>query len=300
MSHLEFPMLPERMSNAHKGSFGHAFLIGGATGMTGAIAIAGMACLRTGAGLVTLGIPACSQAVVASLDPNYMTLPLPCDSEGRLEAGATDKMSELLRSATCAAIGPGLGRSEHSDTLVADLFATHSGMLIIDADGLNALSVSNIWKRLVNGETSRDVAPRILTPHPGEWERLSGTPSSDRAGQIESAKRLATQSNCIILLKGHETFMTNGAESFINSTGNPSMAAGGNGDCLTGIIAALVCQGMSGMDAVRLGAHLHGLAGDLAHAELATPSTLATDLIRFLPQAFRDLPTLQNDKSQSL
>jgi ADP-dependent NAD(P)H-hydrate dehydratase len=261
--------------------------------MTGAIAIAGMACLRSGAGLVTLGVPASSQAVVASLDPNYMTLSLPCDSEGRLEARATVKMSQLLQEAKCVAIGPGLGRSHHSDTIVAELFETYSGMLIVDADGLNALSISDIWKQKVNGGSSfngsPNFAPRILTPHPGEWERLSGTLASDREAQKESAKHLAVQTKCTILLKGHATFMTDGVESFINSTGNPSMAVGGTGDCLTGIIAALVCQGMSGMDAVRLGAHLHGLAGDLAHAELQTPSTLATDLIRFLPQAFEAL-----------
>ena len=258
--------------------------------MTGAIAIAGMACLRSGAGLVTLGVPACSQAVVASFDPNYMTLSLPCDSEGRLEARATVKMSQLLKQAKCVAIGPGLGRSHHSDTIVAELFETHSGMLIVDADGLNALSVSDIWKRMVNREISLhgspNLGPRILTPHPGEWERLSGTSASDREAQKESAEHLAVQTKCTILLKGHETFLTNGIESYVNATGNPSMAVGGNGDCLTGIIAALICQGMSGMEAVRLGAHVHGLAGDLAHAELETPSTLATDLIRFLPQAF--------------
>jgi len=286
MLHLELPVLPTRPPDSHKGTFGHAFLIGGATGMTGAIAIAGMACLRTGAGLVTLGIPECNQALVASLDPNAMTLALPNDSEGRLGFRAAAKMSDLLRRAKCVAIGPGLGRSRDSDAIVAELFATHQGTLIVDADGLNALSESNLWKQLVNGESSHDISPRILTPHPGEWERLSGTSASDRAAQIESAKRLATQTKCTILLKGHETYITNGTESFVNATGNPSMAVGGNGDCLTGIIAALICQGMSGMDASRLGAHLHGLAGDLAHAELATPSTLATDLIRFLPQAF--------------
>ena len=299
MSHLKIPVLPTRPPDSHKGTFGHAFLIGGATGMTGAIAIAGMACLRAGAGLVTLGIPACNQALVASLDPNSMTLALPNDSQGRLGFNAAEKISELLRRANCVAIGPGLGRSQYSDAIVADLFSMHPGMLIVDADGLNALSESNVWKQLINGETSRGTFPRILTPHPGEWERLSGTPASDRDAQIESAKRLAAQTKCTILLKGHATYITNGTESFINSTGNPSMAVGGNGDCLTGIIAALICQGMSAMDASRLGAHLHGLAGDLAHAELATPSTLATDLIRFLPQAFAVLQKRWTNTSSS-
>ena len=127
----------------------------------------------------------------------------------------------------------------------------------------------------------------MLTPHPGEWERLCGVSAKDRAGQVAAANELAARTKCIVLLKGNQTFITNGKDSFINSTGNASMAVGGSGDCLTGIIAALVCQGMDGMDATRLGAHLHGLAGDIAHEELGTPSTLATDLVRYLPDAFR-------------
>jgi len=130
---------------------------------------------------------------------------------------------------------------------------------------------------------------RILTPHPGEWERLSGVKAKDRAGQIVAAHDFAARTKCIVLLKGNQSLITNGEESFTNATGNASMAVGGSGDCLTGIIAALICQGMNGMDAARLGAHLHGLAGDLAHEEIGTPSTLALDLIQFLPAAFRQL-----------
>ena len=130
MLHLELPELPTRPPDSHKGSFGHAFLIGGATGMTGAIAIAGMACLRTGAGLVTLGIPECNQPLVASLDPNSMTLALPSDSEGRLGLGAAAKMSGLLRRVKCVAIGPGLGRSHDSDAIVGDLFAGRTRIIM--------------------------------------------------------------------------------------------------------------------------------------------------------------------------
>ncbi len=282
-------MLPPREPTAHKGSFGHALLIGGATGMTGAIAIAGMACLRTGAGLVTLAVPQNSQAIVASLDPNYMTLPLPCDSTGRLISVARSRLTGHLERATCVAIGPGLGRSEASDGIVTDLFEKFEGPLIVDADGLNALSESNTWRQWDRIEKRPNGTLRILTPHPGEWERLSGVSAKDRVGQMESAKTFAARIKCIILLKGNQTLITNGQDSFINSTGNASMAVGGSGDCLTGMIAALICQGMACLDAARLGAYLHGLAGDLAHSELGTPSTLATDLIRFLPTAFRSL-----------
>ena len=289
MINQEIPRLPPRALDAHKGSFGHALLIGGATGMTGAISIAGIACLRIGAGLVTLGIPQCSHIVVASFDPNYMTLPLPCDSDGRLNSDAEIALSLLLNRASCVAIGPGLGRSDASDRVVANLFQNLEGPLLVDADGLNALSESKFWQEIVRGTIPPINRLRILTPHPGEWARLCGVSAKDRAGQVAAANDLAARTKCIVLLKGNQTLITNGKDSFINSTGNASMAVGGSGDCLTGILAALVCQGMDGMDAVRLGAHLHGLAGDLAHEELGTPSTLATDLIRYLPAAFRKL-----------
>ncbi len=289
MINQEIPRLPPRALDAHKGSFGHALLIGGATGMTGAISIAGIACLRIGAGLVTLGIPQCSHIVVASFDPNYMTLPLPCDSDGRLNSDAEIALSLLLNRASCVAIGPGLGRSDASDRVVASLFQNLEGPLLVDADGLNALSESKFWQEIVRGTIPPINRLRILTPHPGEWARLCGVSAKDRAGQVAAANDLAARTKCIVLLKGNQTLITNGKDSFINSTGNASMAVGGSGDCLTGILAALVCQGMDGMDAVRLGAHLHGLAGDLAHEELGTPSTLATDLIRYLPAAFRKL-----------
>lgn len=289
MIELKIPKLLPRALEAHKGSFGHALLIGGATGMTGAISIAGIACLRMGAGLVTLGIPQCSHPVVASFDPHYMTLPLPCDSAGRLISDAAIALSPHLMRVSCVAIGPGLGRSDASDRIVASFFENFERPLLVDADGLNALCESQIWQEVVQGTTSLFNRIRILTPHPGEWERLCGVSAKDRAGQIAAANELAARTKCIVLLKGHQTLITNGKDSFINSTGNSSMAVGGSGDCLTGIIAALVCQGMGGLDAARLGAHLHGLAGDIAHEELGTPSTLAMDLIRYLPDALRNL-----------
>lgn len=289
MINQKIPRLPPRSFDAHKGSFGHALLIGGATGMTGAIAIAGISCLRMGAGLVTLGIPQCSHFVVASFDPNYMTSPLPYDSDGRLSSEAEIALSPLLTRASCCAIGPGLGRSDASDRIVASIFENFEGPLLVDADGLNALRESRIWQGIVRGTTPPINQLRILTPHPGEWERLCGVSAKDRIGQVAAANAFAARAKCIVLLKGNQTLVTNGKDSFVNSTGNASMAVGGSGDCLTGIIAALVCQGMDGMDAARLGAHLHGLAGDIAHEELGTPSTLAMDLIRFLPDAFRRL-----------
>ncbi len=257
--------------------------------MTGAIALSGMACLRSGAGLVTLGIPQSSHSIVALMNPNFMTLPLPCDSNGRLTSAAEERIASRMDKVSCVAIGPGLGRSVESDSIVGNLFTKFDGPLVVDADGLNALSESSSWRLIVSGEIERSNSVRILTPHPGEWERLSGISAKDREGQIAAAHDLARRTNCVVLLKGHRTVITNGVDSFINLTGNASMAVGGSGDCLTGIVVALICQGMDGYDATCLAAHLHGLSGDLAHVELGTPSTLATDLVQFLPAAFRSL-----------
>ena len=257
--------------------------------MAGAIAIAGMACLRSGAGLVSLAVPESSLHVVAGFDPCYMTIPLPCDAQGRLTKAAMQPLDRVLNRSTCLAIGPGLGQSAESDKIVETLFSQYGKTLIVDADGLNALSESDAWLRIRSDRETRTatLSPRILTPHPGEWERLCGVPAKDRSRQIEQANEISLRCDTVILLKGHKTWITDGRRAFENTTGNASMAAGGNGDCLTGMIAALVAQQMTCFDAACLGAHLHGLAGDIAHRELGSPSTLATDLIRFLPAAFR-------------
>jgi len=293
----KLPNLLSRDEESHKGSFGHALLIGGSRGMGGAIAISGMACLRSGAGLVTLAVPAASLELVASFQPCYMTVPLACDDSGRLLKTSLEQLVTPLEKATCVAIGPGLGRSADSDAVVETIFKTLKKFVIFDADALNAISESEAWLRLRTDRSSHDhdqtgseVTNRILTPHPGEWQRLSGVSTQDRAGQKSIADEIAGYTKSVILLKGHRTYITDGSRSFENETGNASMASGGNGDCLTGMIAALVCQGLSCFDAARLGAHLHGLAGDIAHQALETPSTLATDLIQYIPNAFRTLP----------
>ncbi|MEQ1828262.1 MAG: NAD(P)H-hydrate dehydratase [Pirellula sp.] len=289
---LRISKLTNRPLTAHKGSFGHALLIGGTTGMTGAIAIAGMACLRSGAGLVTLAIPEPSLNVVASFNPCYMTRPLQCDAEGRLNKQAMAQLALPIQKATCVAIGPGLGRSEESDCLVETLYRELTIPMVVDADALNALSQSQTWKDCLSRPSDSTLAndiKRILTPHPGEWERLTGVASADRKSQIAAANEVARKMNAVILLKGHRSWITDGHNTCENSTGNPSMASGGNGDCLTGIIAALLCQGLPCLEAAKLGAALHGVAGDLAHRELRSPSSLPTDLIQNLPAAFRTI-----------
>jgi ADP-dependent NAD(P)H-hydrate dehydratase len=277
------PRLPPRRPDAHKGDFGRALLIGGSRGMAGAIALAGMSCLRSGAGLVKLAVPECILDLVAGFEPSYMTVPLACDSAGRFSAAAQEQLQPFIDAATCIACGPGLSRSPELTSLVRGLYLTVTQPMVIDADGLNALSA-------MDDGLSQPAGPRILTPHPGEFARLAKTPPDakpTRQEQIARAKELANQHKLVILLKGHRTIITDGSRLAENTTGNPGMATGGTGDVLTGIITALVCQGLSPFDAAVLGAHVHGLSGDLAAADLGQVSLIASDLIKYLPQAFQ-------------
>ncbi len=276
------PQLPPRAPEAHKGHFGTALLVGGSRGMAGAMGLAGMAALRGGAGLVRLAVPEVCLDTIAAFEPSFMTAPLPCDRAGRIALGARGRIVELAGRATVVACGPGMGRSPGLDALVAWLYANLAQPMVIDADGLNALAA----RREI---LAKPGGPRILTPHPGEFARLLGRarPLPPQEAEPE-AVRLASNWGATVVLKGHETRITDGARLAINdSTGNPGMATGGSGDVLTGLVTALACQGLRPFEAARLAVYLHGLAGDLAAAELGQESVIASDLIRFLPQAFQ-------------
>jgi ADP-dependent NAD(P)H-hydrate dehydratase len=251
--------------------------------MTGAIALSGMAALRGGAGLVTLAIPDRCLELVACFEPCYMTVPLPCDDDGRLTWACRDQISGLTRHATCLGLGPGLGRSQELDRLIVWLYQNLAVAMVVDADALNALS---------SGEDplASPAGPRILTPHPGEFRRLIGDRIADSVDELEAqAVRIAQRHELVMVLKGHRTLVTDGRRLAHNATGNPGMSTGGSGDVLTGVITALVCQGLPTFEAAQLGVHVHGLAGDLAAAQLGQVSMTAADLLRFLPAAFQSL-----------
>lgn len=275
------PHLPKRRADSHKGDFGRALVIGGSRGMTGAVCLAGMATLKSGAGLVQLAVPESCLDVVASIEPSYMTLPLPEDSAGRLSAFAKDELAAAAEGATVLACGPGLGRSPDLNELVAWLYRTRAEPIVFDADALNALAEH------ADG-LSAPAGVRILTPHPGEFARLTGRRGS-REEQITAAVELAKRAGIIVVLKGHQTLVTDGVVQYSNSTGNPGMATGGTGDVLTGVLTGLLAQGMSPIDAARLGVYVHGLAGDLAAEELGQVSLTASDVVRYLPQAFCEI-----------
>jgi len=278
------PRLPARPPDSHKGHFGFDLIVGGSRGMTGAVALAGMAALRGGAGLVRLAVPEGCLDLVASFEPSYMTAPLPGDAEGRIAAEACPKLIESAEWADVVALGPGLGRSKDLDELIGRLYREVPKPMVVDADGLNALATQPD----VLGDHA---APRILTPHPGEFARLTGRKLAEKPGrdeQEEAAVELAARANVIVVLKGRYTLVTDGSDRYKNTTGNPGMATGGSGDVLTGLITALTGQGLSPYDAARLGVYLHGLAGDFAASEHGEVSMIASDLVDFLPDAFEE------------
>jgi ADP-dependent NAD(P)H-hydrate dehydratase len=275
----QLPQLPLRRPDSNKGDYGRVLIVAGSRGMTGAAILCGSAALRGGAGLVRVATPADVLPVVATGDPCYMTAALTCDEQGRLDAAAAKELPALLRANDVAAVGPGLGQSDGTMACVLAALAS-STALVLDADALNILK----------GDTSSlhlRSAPLVLTPHPGEFARLIREETATVQNRREEfAATFAATHGLALVLKGHVTLVTDGKRLYRNTTGNPGMATGGSGDVLTGLIVALLGQGLAPFAAAQLGVYLHGLAGDLARESLGETSLIATDLIDYLPKAF--------------
>ncbi len=276
----ELPRLPLRDRDGHKGDYGRSLLVGGSRGMSGAIALAGMSALRSGAGLVTLAVPDVCLDVVASFDPSYMTVPLKSDDAGRIAAVAWETLGAVAEKADAVAFGPGLGRSQPLVELATWAYETLPQPMVIDADGLNALAQR---PRGLFGPGG----PRILTPHLGEFRRLVQRPELSLNDAAPAAGQLASRHSLVIVLKGRHTLVTDGSQEYRNQTGNPGLATGGSGDVLTGIVTALVGQGLAPFAAAQLGVYAHGLAGDLAAKDLGEVSLVSSDLLRYLPPALQ-------------
>jgi ADP-dependent NAD(P)H-hydrate dehydratase len=276
----DLPHPPPRPADAHKGSFGRALLICGSRGMSGAAALAGVGALRGGAGLVYLAVPAGIAATVAAVEPSYLTIRLPQDKHGMVTIEARHELARVVPSQTAVAIGLGWGQSDDILALTKWLYESVPQTLVVDADGLNALAALGI-------DTVRPVGPRILTPHPGEFARLTGLSTADiQQRREESAVAFAAEHDLILVLKGNGTVVTDGERVYVNETGNSGMATGGSGDVLTGLMTALLAQGMPPFEATQLAVHLHGLAGDLAAKETSERGLIASDIPRFLGRAW--------------
>lgn len=289
MQVTKIPSLPRRPVAGHKGTFGRVLIFGGSTGMSGAIALCGMGALRSGTGLVSLALPASVMSIVATLEPSYLTIPLDEDEEGKISGAAIPRFSILVEGKDAVAMGPGMGRSQALDRLVEQLYRQVEKPLVIDADALNSLAER---PELL----PHHAGPRILTPHPGEFSRLLGCNVSTVQGNRESlAMQFADENQVLLILKGHKTLVTDGQKIYVNQTGNPGMGTGGTGDALTGIVAALLAQKLDPFEAAQLAVFVHGLAGDLAAEELSQYGMTASDLIEFLPYAWKIMEEQEGD-----
>ena len=269
-------ILPDRDPWAHKGNFGRILLLCGSKGFTGAAALAARGALRSGAGLVFLGVPECIYGIEAvKLDePVVFSLP---DADGKLSAAAVEPILERLKTMDAVLIGPGLGQSAGTLEVVQAVLSTFPGPVILDADGINLIAAH---KDVLRGRTGIT----ILTPHDGEAARLYGPVWEDRTAY---AGALSGELGAIVLLKGHETVITDGTSCYRNRTGNPGMAVGGSGDVLAGIIVSLLGQGIPALEAAACGAWLHGAAGDLCAGTLGQYAMLPSDMIEVLPRLLK-------------
>ncbi len=287
MQHINtLPPAPARPADGHKGTFGRVLIIGGSRGMSGAPSLAGLGALRGGAGLVYVAVPHEILPIVASIEPSYLTIPLATHEEtGSLSVAALPTLKQACDGKEAIAIGPGLGltRDTITITIVTTLYREIVQPMVVDADALNALAAQP-------EALKQSAGPRVFTPHPGEFARLLGIDIASVQGQREKlAAEFAKAHSVIVLLKGPRSIITDGERMAINLTGNSGMATGGTGDVLTGLITALLGQGMLPFEAAQLGAHLHGLAGDLAAVELSQPGLIASDLPRYLGCAWQKL-----------
>jgi len=271
--------LPARERNAHKGCFGRTLLVGGSRGMCGSIALSAIASLRTGAGLVTAAVPDRCLESVAAFHPCLMTLAMPDDGSGCFSLDAATLLAGKLAGVTAIGCGPGMTTQPGSVRIVDRLLDAKSIARVLDADAINTLAA---LERIKNAE---DLGPLVLTPHPGELERLTGAPASDRDAQIGAARTLAGQTGAVIVVKGGPTVVVDREHDWTNTTGNPGMATAGSGDVLTGVIASLLGQRLSAWDAACLGVWVHGQAGDIAADLHGQPGMTAWEILDALPQA---------------
>lgn len=252
--------------------------------MAGAAVLAGSAAVRGGAGIVQVACPNDVLGIVAAGNPCYLTTSIHHHADGTYSESSIAEVIELAKTANAIAIGPGLGHRKDVATLVSSLLrAVPETPVVVDADGLNVLAP---WSEAFAAR----VAPLVLTPHPGEFSRLTREPvariQADRAGL---AQAFAKQHSVILALKGHETLVTDGVRLYKNTTGNPGMATGGSGDVLTGLLAALLATGMPAYEATVQSVWIHGRAGDRAAVERSQTALNAWDLVESLPTVFREL-----------
>ncbi len=278
-------LLSRRDQKAYKNRYGHVLILAGSPTMLGAAALTGLAAMRSGAGLVTLGVPkSLNLTLQKKISSVLMTLPLPETSQQTFSVAACDVLKKTFDKYQAIAIGPGISQQPQTQKFVLKVIAEVEKPLVIDADAINMLAGHL-------DVLTRNSTTKVLTPHPGEMARITGrskqTIEQDRK---RVAVNFAVKYNCALLLKGHATVVASSdGKSYINKTGNPGMATAGSGDVLTGMIAAFLGQGMSGFDAAKWGAFLHGKAGDFAAQKKSRAAMIAADIIDNIPEAIKEV-----------
>jgi hydroxyethylthiazole kinase-like uncharacterized protein yjeF len=275
-------LVPERAPDSNKGNFGHLLIVAGSVGKGGAAILSARSAVRSGAGLVTVGTPEALVATVTAGSFESMTLALPAGAEGKIAQGAAAAVGEALLTRSALAIGPGLGNDDATAEVIRTIVLAADRPAVVDADALNAFAGRPT-------ELKSRTAPTVLTPHPGELGRLLGmTTAAVQADRLGAVRKAVEATGAVVVLKGHLTLVSGPGENgtHVNPTGNPGMATGGTGDVLTGLIGALLAQGLPALDAACLGVFLHGTAGDLALEKLGGHGLAAGDLIEAFPAAW--------------
>jgi NAD(P)H-hydrate epimerase len=281
------PLFAPRPLDSNKGKFGHVLVVAGSRNKPGAAAMSGLSALRAGAGLVTVACPASAMGAIASHTAELMTEALPETAWGEIARSAFEHIVELAGKRTLVAIGPGIGTDDETRATVMRLFYEVPQPMVIDADALNCLAAGE-W-------SGNPGSVRVLTPHPGEMSRLTDIPIADiQANRITAARTLATSRNVIVVLKGERTLIAfPDSRVWINPTGSPSMATGGTGDILTGMVSGMMGQFPDDADrAIAAAVYLHGLAGEIAARHLTEQTVIATDLLNYLAEGIRAITNI--------
>ena len=278
----KFDISKKRKRQTHKGDYGRLLIIAGSVGMTGAAFLASEAALRSGCGLVTLGLPESLNTIAEKKLTEVITKPLPETKEKTLSKKALSEIIALLKNKDAAVIGPGLSQHKQTKALVLSLLPKLDTPAVLDADALNSLAGKVSVVKKAN-------APLIMTPHPGEMARLINTKTKDiQKNRKTVALDFAKKYNVTLVLKGHNTVVANPKHKiYVNKTGNPGMATAGSGDVLCGIIGSFLAQGATPYEAAKQGVYIHGLAGDLAAKEVGEVSLIAGDILKKVPEAIK-------------
>lgn len=274
-------ILPERPPHGHKGTFGHLLVIAGSRGKAGAASLAAVAALRSGCGLVTVGVPEGQISSITKKRPELMTLPLAENGEGAISSKAIAEICLAAKKASAVAIGPGISVCGDTLKLVRDVLLKIQKPILMDADAINCMMGDAVFLKRVKHQI-------VLTPHPAEFGRLVNIETVDvQSDRVAVVERFTRDIPHVLVLKGAHTLIASGSDGiFMNMSGNAGMATAGSGDVLTGVVGALLAAGMTPFESAAAGVNIHGLAGDMAAELQSQRALMATDIIKNLPAAF--------------